>query len=458
MQEEAIMSITVSEFIEDFARKLSADQVSLFIGAGVSTEIGLPDWKMLFSDVAKALSLNIELIDDYYQLSQYYCNKYSISDLKRLVASKLQTIETGSKTLESLLELDFKSIWTTNFDTAIENCMLNKRTRYYKVHNDKDLSCISTGSMPVLYKINGDINDLENIVLTQSDWENFEHTHPTMLTFLKKELVSNTFLFIGYSFRDHLIKTVLSQIHQFVGNHGIHHYAIFRKENSPAFNCFMTDLEINYNVKPILIDDYSEIPCILSEIYARKIKRNIFISGRLDAYSDEVEYFANTLLSNLSVTLLSNDLNICTGMGRKIGYFVAGPAIQYLLSNGITQLDKRIQVRPFDDNLDANDFTKYREYLIGRNNIAIFVFGQKFIGGNSTNSEGVIEEYKIARKLGKIIIPIGSTGFAAHQILEEIKQEIIQYPYLEPYIDILSTEKDVSALSKAVLQIIKDVL
>lgn len=59
------MSITVSEFIEDFARKLSADQVSLFIGAGVSTEIGLPDWKMLFSDVAKALSLNIELIDDY---------------------------------------------------------------------------------------------------------------------------------------------------------------------------------------------------------------------------------------------------------------------------------------------------------------------------------------------------------------------------------------------------------
>ena len=118
MQEEAIMSITVSEFIEDFARKLSADQVSLFIGAGVSTEIGLPDWKMLFSDVAKALSLNIELIDDYYQLSQYYCNKYSISDLKRLVASKLQTIEIGSKTLESLLDLDFKSIWTTNFDTA----------------------------------------------------------------------------------------------------------------------------------------------------------------------------------------------------------------------------------------------------------------------------------------------------------------------------------------------------
>lgn len=451
-----IMSITVSEFIEDFANKLCNDQVSLFVGAGVSTEIDLPSWKMLFSDVARALSLDIESIDDYYQLSQYYCNKYSVSDLKRLVALKLQTVETGSKTLEKLLDLDFKSIWTTNFDTSIENCLLSKRTKYYKVHNDRDLSCINTNSMPVLYKINGDINDLENIVLTQNDWENFEYTHPTMLTFLKKELVSNTFLFIGYSFRDHLIKTVLSQIQQFVGKHGIHHYAIFKKEDSIAFNYFIADLEINYNVKPILLGDYSEIPDILAEIYARTIKRNIFISGRLDDYSDEVENFANKLLSQLSTTLLRNDLNICTGMGRKIGYFVAGPAIQYLLSNGITQLDKRIQVRPFDDNLDANDFTKYREFLIKRNNFIIFVFGQKFIDGISRNSEGVIEEFEIAKKMGKIIIPIGSTGFTARLIYENVKQEIILYPYLEPYIDILGTENDINKLSKVVLQIIKD--
>ena len=88
----------------------------------------------------------------------------------------------------------------------------------------------------------------------------------------------------------------------------------------------------------------------------------------------------------------------------------------------------------------------------------IFVFGQKFIDGTSQNSTGVIEEYEIAKKLGKIIIPIGSTGFAAHQILEDIKQEIIRYPYLEPYIDVLGMERDVNKLSKVVLQIIKDVL
>ncbi len=452
------MSISLSEFIKDFANKLCNDQVSLFVGSGVSTEIGLPNWKALFSDIAKLLSLNIDDIEDYYQLSQYYCNKYSVSDLRRTISSKLQTIEISSPTLSKLVDLGFKSIWTTNFDTAIENCLLSKRVKYYKVYNDKGLSCLNTNDLPVLYKINGDISDIDNIVLTQNDWENFEYTHPTMLTFLKKELVSNTFLFIGYSFKDHLIKSALSQIRQFVGKSGIHHYAIFKKSKSTDFNYFISDLEINYNVKPILIDDFSEIPCVLSAIYALTIKRNVFISGRLDDYSFEVESFANKLLDKVSISLLQNSLNICTGMGRKIGYFVAGPAIQYLLSNGKKQIDKYIQVRPFDDNLTASDFTKYREYLINHNNIVLFVFGQKFENNISCDSKGVIEEFEIAKRMNKIIIPIGSTGFAAKYIYNIVRNDITNYPYLEPYIDLLGTETDIEILSKAIVHIILDVL
>lgn len=452
------MNVTVSEFIKDFANKLCNDQVSLFVGSGISTEIGLPSWKGLFSDVAKSLSLDIEKVEDYYQLSQYYCNKYSVNDLRRQISQKLQTTERSSPTLDKIVDLGFKSIWTTNFDTAIENCLLYKRIKHYKVYNDKGLSYLNTTDLPILYKINGDISDIDNIVLTQNDWENFEYTHPTMLTFLKKELVSNTFLFIGYSFNDHLIKSALSQIRQFVGKSGIHHYAIFKKNDSAEFNYFISDLEINYNVKPILIDDFSEIPYIMSQIYALKIKRNIFISGRLDDYSTEIEKYANHLLDKLSITLLENSLNICTGMGRKIGYFVAGPSIQYLLSNGINQIDKRIQIRPFDDNLGSEDFTKYREYLINHNNIILFVFGQKFEGDISCNSKGVIEEFEIARKMNKKIIPIGSTGFAAKYIYDIIKNEIINFPYLEPYIDLLGNEIDIEIISKVVVQIILDIL
>lgn len=452
------MNITVEEFINDFAYKLSNDQISFFIGSGVSTELNLPNWKDLFREIAEKLSLDINDIHDYYQLAQYYCNKYSLSDLKRIISNKLKAQNFNSPTLERLLKLNFKSIWTTNFDTSIENCLLEKHMNFQKVFNDKDLSCVNSNDNPIIYKINGDINDLSNIILTQQDWENFEYTRPTMLTFLKKELVSNTFLFLGYSFHDNLVKSALSGIRQFVGNTGIHHYAIFQKNEENEFSYFIDDLAKNYNVKVVLVDDYSDVPDILARIFYKSIERNIFISGRLDDYNEKTEKFANDLLNNLSVELLKSNFNLCTGMGRKIGYFVAGPAIQHLLSKNTKDIDRRIQIRPFDDNLTPADFRNYREYLIEQNNILIFVFGQKYINGISENSKGVLEEFEIAEKMGKYIIPIGSTGFAAKEIWDNVSKNITKYPYLEPYMEILAKETDINIISKTIIKIINSIV
>lgn len=299
---------------------------------------------------------------------------------------------------------------------------------------------------------------MENIILTQRDWENFEYTHPTMLTFLKKELVSNTFLFLGYSFQDNLIKSALSGIRQFVGNTGIHHYAIFEKRFEKEFTYFIDDLNKNYNVKVVLVDSYSEIPEILDNVFQKSIQRNIFISGRLDDYSEKTENFANYLLNRLSVDLLKNNYNLCTGMGRKIGYFVAGPAIQYLLTKSVKDIDHRIRIRPFDDNLSPTEFTNYRKYLIEQNNILIFVFGQKFVNGISENSQGVLEEFEIAEEMGKKIIPIGGTGFAAKEIWEKIDKKITKYPYLEAYRDILASETDENVISRTVVNIINSIV
>ncbi|WP_270645396.1 SIR2 family protein [Merdimonas faecis] len=452
------MNITVEDFINDFSYKLINNQVSFFIGAGVSTELDLPNWKNLFQDIADKLHINIDNINDYYQLAQYYCNQYSESDLKRIISPKLRTQEFESPTLKRLLKLGFKSIWTTNFDTAIENCLFNEHINFVKIHNDNDLSCVNLNDSPIIYKINGDINDLENIILTQRDWEKFEYTHPTMLTFLKKELVSNTFLFLGYSFHDNLIKSTLSGIRQFVGSTGIHHYAFFEKKATKEFNYFIDDLDKNYNVKAVLIDSYSEIPDILDRIFYKSIERNIFISGRLDDFNDKIELYANNLLKNLSVSLLKNNYNLCTGMGRKIGYFVAGPAIQYLLYKGIKDIDHHIKIRPFDDNQTPADFSQYRKYLIEQNNIMIFVFGQKFVNGISENSRGVIEEFEIATEMGKKVIPIGGTGFAAREIWNRVNSRILKYPYLEAYRDILESETDIDIVSRTVVEIINSIV
>lgn len=451
------MEITQKEFVAEFSEKIRLNQSSIFIGAGVSKSIGLPSWKELFQEPAKKLGLSIDDIYDFYQLSQYYCNKYSVASLKRTIQRDLLTSESSNETLEKIFKLNFKSIWTTNFDTAIENCLIKNKIKSNKVFNDKDLANINIDIYSTLYKINGDINDLENLVLTQEDWENFKVSRPIMLTFLKRELVTNTFLFIGYSFNDNLIKSVLSEIKQFVGNEVNHHYAIFKRENSLAFQYFIDDLEIRYNVKSILIDDFDEIPKILDNTYQQLIKRNVFISGSLGEIDSKIETYGCNLLKKISTELLKNHYNISTGMGRKIGYFVAGPSIQYLLSNNLN-IEERLKIRPFDDSMNHDEFTNYRTMLIDNNNVVIFVFGQKQINGKDINSEGVIEEFILAKLQGKYIIPIGSTGYASQHIWKEIKENILFYPYLEKYIDELNKELKPEVLSSIVLAILEDII
>ena len=77
-----------------------------------------------------------------------------------------------------------------------------------------------------IYKMNGDISDPVNMILTKNDYEHYLKKHPLFLTFLKKELVSNTFLFIGYSFSDALVLDCLSSISEFLGDVVGYHYAI----------------------------------------------------------------------------------------------------------------------------------------------------------------------------------------------------------------------------------------
>ena len=65
--------------------------------------------------------------------------------------------------------------------------------------------------------MNGDVTNLEGIVATQSDYEKYADTHRIMLMFFKRELISSTFLFIGYSFTDHLVLDCFERNHKIFG-------------------------------------------------------------------------------------------------------------------------------------------------------------------------------------------------------------------------------------------------
>ena len=117
-------------------------------------------------------------------------------------------------------------------------------------------------------------------------------------------------------------------------------------------------------------------------------------------------------------------------------------------------------MRPFPQGVVDNStrqilWKKYREDSLSENGVAIFLSGNKKVGGNKSIADGCLQEYEIAKQNKCMIIPIGTTGDAARYIYDDIKDNIEKYPYLKDYIDILGTEKDIEKIISIVIEIMK---
>ena len=94
--------------------------------------------------------------------------------------------------------------------------------------------------------------------------------------------------------------------------------------------------------------------------------------------------------------------------------------------------------------------------MISEAGVCIFIFGNKKVNGEVVSASGMMEEFRIAKERGKIIIPIGSTGFAAKEIFDEMKGSG-NYSYLNGYWDVLETEEDSEKVFSVIHSIIKGV-
>ena len=298
--------------------------------------------------------------------------------------------------------------------------------------------------------MNGDIDNLKHAIITKRDLEEYNEKHKLLLTFFKRELVVKSFLFIGYSFTDSLVLPCISELSQaFDGEHPFH-YAIMKKNDDPDFLNFVADLETRYHIKTLLIDDYDEIRDVLREINYYTNQYNVFISGSYRENDEkklqEISRFCNKLTSSL----YKENLRIVNGYGYKVGYYIASAATRLMLEENVASFEKYLLMYPFDEHLTQSQKYKHREFMISKANVVIFMYGF------ASSDSGMIEEFNIAKKdPRKIIIPIGSTGGAARFIYDEVRSNIVQYPYLEKVIDILLDETNVDILLSVILDVIR---
>lgn len=453
------MPIGKEQFITQFAQQALDERISLFLGAGGSCDVGYPNWADLFAPFAKSLGTPMDESTDCYRLAQYYSNEYGSAELRKNINERINRNNYKSRLLDELLDIGFTNIWTTNFDNAVEMNYQKRDVLTNKVFRDSDFSNIAINKRINIFKMNGDVTNLEGVVATQSDYEKYSDTHHIMLMFFKRELISSTFLFVGYSFTDHLVLDCLSEIERYLGCSAAYHYTIMKNNPSdPYFGYFVQDLEQRYHIRVLLVDEYADIANVLSELNERIRSKRVFISGAFSSSDMEIEEYSHGISKCLVTSLFESDYRIVNGIGRRFGTHLIGYANEVLTKQGVKDFEKYLLVKPFVGNKSDAAIKKkvMREKVIGQCGAAIFVFGD--IDKNAVDGRsGVYEEFQIAHQQHKTIIPISYPGMISEEIWKNIKENLTEFPYLEGKLDLLTSTQKPQKVAELIVQILDSV-
>ncbi len=442
------MNISRQTLIHNFASSMYDGTAALFIGAGMSRDCGFVNWQGLLCDCAKELKLDLHKEHDLVAVAQYYLNRRhgDRSNLNRILKNEFDRPVKATKNHEIIGRIPISTIWTTNFDSLIERS-LKKANKIVDIKSrDQDLAITKTDRDVVLYKMHGDIARPDEIIICKEDYERYAIRHPILQNALQSDLVSMTFLFLGFSFRDPNLDYMFGYLHSLLEDSKHEHYAIMRSvrdnhaiENKEErrshyeYEKNKQDLQIQelqrYSVQTHLIDKYDEVNDILTAIEDQYYRRNVFVSGSANKFTGFGEDRIRDLCMELGERLVENNYKLISGIGLNIGDSIVKGALLKLYELDKPTIEKHILLRPFPRTLPARVsedkfLYKYRSSMIQKSGFAIFISGTS---RSSRISSGVMEEYKVAKELNKIPIPIGATGYAAREIWKDMESHINQY-------------------------------
>ncbi|MHC2331128.1 SIR2 family NAD-dependent protein deacylase [Bradyrhizobium sp. USDA 4454] len=180
----------------------------LFVGAGVSQNLGLPSWGDLMDKVAQLLGydpLILKQLGGYLSLAEYFeIERGSIGPLRSWMDVNWHDkgIEVGnSEVHEALVKARFRKIYTTNFDRWLEKACEHWQVPYRKILTVQDLMAKQGHELEIV-KFHGDFDDDATLILTESSYfERLDFESP-LDQMLRADVLRHPVLFIGYSLSD----------------------------------------------------------------------------------------------------------------------------------------------------------------------------------------------------------------------------------------------------------------
>ena len=98
---------------------------------------------------------------------------------------------------------------------------------------NENLATTKRGRDVVFYKMHGCVSQPQDAVITKDDYESYESMRPLFVGSLKGDLISKTFLFLGFSFTDPNIDYILSRVRVLLGTNVREHFCIMKSMKPP---------------------------------------------------------------------------------------------------------------------------------------------------------------------------------------------------------------------------------
>lgn len=282
------MPLARHDVIRRFGRACDVGNGALFGGAGLSMGAGLPSWADLL-DRPRTES-DVPAVDDLPLVAEYILaeGKYSRLRLEQHILEATAAVGvTPTPALEHLVRLPVDQIWTTNYDSLIEQ---TKPQRDFRViATDEDVRLIGTTERAIV-KMHGSLTTgtpptwASPPVITRADYETYEARHPRTWALLRAMYLSRAMLFLGFSFSDPNIE-VLQRLARLSGTAAQdRHIAVLPRpaddgsDKRRRHDLRVRDLECS-GVRVLEIDEYNDLTEILSDLVRRTREPRLFISG-----------------------------------------------------------------------------------------------------------------------------------------------------------------------------------
>ena len=212
--------------MDQLKRYLEENRAAAIVGAGFSRNAmmneasAMKDWNQLGLDFFKRLYGHAPTEKEGMFLSPIHLaaeveasfGRYELDNL--IMQSLPDEVVIPSKLHEQLMSLNWRDIFTTNYDTLLERAYLQTE-RPYTVVTNKDTLLYS--KHPRIVKLHGSFPNIHPFIITEEDFRTYPLRYPEFVNTVRQALIENLFCMIGFSGDDPNFKSWLGWLRDVMG-------------------------------------------------------------------------------------------------------------------------------------------------------------------------------------------------------------------------------------------------